>query len=227
MTFTVKICGLTTPESVDAALAAGADMLGFVFYEKSPRHVSFETARKLSAHVAAYASPQATKVALTVDANDATLAALIADLKPQMLQLHGKEDAARVFDIRTRFGLPVMKAISLATPDDLGSIADYAKVADWLLFDAKIADSGISNRTLPGGNGQSFDWTLLAGLKLDKPWLLAGGLTADNVAEAIKTSRAPGVDVSSGVESARGVKDAAKIAAFIARARQAAERQMA
>jgi len=227
MTFTVKICGLTTPHGIDAALASGADMLGFVFYEKSPRHVSFETARKLSAHVAAHAGPQATKVALTVDANDATLAALIAELKPQILQLHGKEDAARIFDIRSRFGLPVMKAISLATSDDLGGIADYAKVADWLLFDAKIADSGIAGNVLPGGNGQSFDWTLLAGLKLDRPWLLAGGLTADNVEEAIRTSRAPGVDVSSGVESTRGVKDAAKIAAFIAKARQTAERQMA
>jgi len=218
MTFTVKICGLTTPEGIDAALASGADMLGFVFFEKSPRHVSFETARKLSAHVGA----RATKVALTVDANDATLAALIAELKPQMLQLHGKEDAARVFDIRTRFGLPVMKAISLAGAEDLSQIPAFAKVADWLLFDAKVADAA-----LPGGNGQAFDWRLLAGFKLDKPWLLAGGLTAENVGEAIKAARAPGVDVSSGVESARGVKDAGKIAAFITKARLAAEKQMA
>jgi len=218
MTFTVKICGLTTPEGIDAALASGADMLGFVFYEKSLRHVSFEVARRLSAH----AGTRAFKVALTVDANDATLAAVIAELKPQMLQLHGKEDAARIFDIRSRFGLPVMKAISLSGPEDLGQISGFAKVADWLLFDAKAGESA-----LPGGNGKSFDWTLLAGLKLDRPWLLAGGLTAENVGEAIQAARAPGVDVSSGVERERGVKDAGKIAAFIARARQSAEKQMA
>jgi phosphoribosylanthranilate isomerase len=211
MSLTIKICGLSTPETVDAALSAGADMLGFVFFEKSPRHISFETARQLGAQV----KDRASKVALSVNANDVTLAAVIAELKPQFLQLHGDEPPARVFDVRTRFGLPVIKALSLAKADDLKAIAAYAEVADWLLFDAKPSPG----QGLPGGNGVAFDWSLLANLTLSKPWLLAGGLTPDTVAGAIAATGAQGVDVSSGVESAPGVKDMAKISAFIARAR--------
>ena len=215
MSLTIKICGLSTKETLDAALAAGADMVGFVFFDKSPRHISLETARQLSGH----AGSKALKVALTVDADDTMLSAVIAELKPQLLQLHGHETPGRVFDVRARFGLPVMKALGLARKDDLAAVAAYEAVADWMLFDAKPAQDA----TLPGGNGEAFDWSLLHDLKLAKPWLLAGGLHPDNVATAIGIGGAPGVDVSSGVESLPGVKDIAKIRAFIANARQVTE----
>jgi phosphoribosylanthranilate isomerase len=215
MSLTLKICGLSTPDTLDAALAAGADMVGFVFFNKSPRHISLERAEQLGAR----AGPNALKVALTVDADDATLSAIIASLKPQLLQLHGKETPQRVFDVRARFGLPVMKAIGLSQKADLAAIRPYETVADWLLFDAKPAQDS----ALPGGNGEPFDWSLLRDLKLAKPWLLAGGLRPDNVASAIGISGAPGVDVSSGVESLPGVKDIGKIQAFIANARQVTE----
>jgi phosphoribosylanthranilate isomerase len=214
MSLTVKICGLSTQDTLDAALAAGADMVGFVFCEKSPRHISFETARTLGARVAG----RVPKVALTVDADDATLAAIIAELKPQLLQAHGKESPERVFDLRARFGLPVMKAILLSQKDDLAAIARYEPVADWLLFDAKPA----ANAARPGGNGETFDWGLLRGIEIGKPWLLAGGLNVDNLATALATG-APGVDISSGVETMPGVKDTAKIRAFIAEARRLTE----
>ncbi len=215
MSLTIKICGLSTPETLDAALAAGADMVGFVFFEKSPRCISLEAARALGSRTGATAM----KVALTVDADDATLAAIIAELKPQLLQLHGSETPERVFDVRTRFGLPVMKAVGLTLKEDLAAIAPYEAVADWLLLDAKPAPDAAS----PGGNGEPFDWSLLRGLEIAKPWLLAGGLHPDNVATAIGITGAPGVDVSSGVESLAGVKDIAKIRAFIANARQVTE----
>jgi len=212
MSLTVKICGLSTPDTIDAALAAGADMVGFVFFPKSPRNISLETARMLAGRV----GDRAQKVALTVDAGDSTIAAMIASLSPQILQLHGHEPPERVAELRARFGLPVMKAIGLARREDLSEIARFEGVADWLLFDAKPA-----NAALPGGNGEPFEWNLLRDLKIAKPWLLAGGLDAENVAAALSTTDAPGVDVSSGVESAAGVKDAAKINAFVTNARRA------
>lgn len=215
MSVTIKICGLSTPETLDAALAAGADMVGFVFFEKSPRCISLEVAHGLGSRTGA----RARKVALTVDADDATLAAIIAELKPQLLQFHGAETPERVFDVRARFGLPVMKALGLARKEDLAAIGSFETVADWLLLDAKPAPDA----ALPGGNGEAFDWGLLHDLKLGKPWLLAGGLRPDNVATAIGISGAPGIDVSSGVESLPGVKDIAKIQAFIANARQVTE----
>ncbi len=215
MSVTIKICGLSTPETLDAALAAGADMVGFVFFTKSPRCVSYETAGMLGQR----AGDKALKVALTVDADDATLAAVIAALKPQLLQLHGDETPERVAEIRARFGLPVMKAIGVARTKDLAAIARFESVADWLLFDAKPAPEA----DLPGGNGAAFDWALLRDLKLSKPWLLAGGLNADNVAAALAATAASGVDVSSGVETTPGVKEAGKIRAFISNARAATE----
>jgi phosphoribosylanthranilate isomerase len=212
MNLIVKICGLSTPQTLDAALNAGADMVGFVFFAKSPRHISFETARMLAQHM----GQRVDKVALTVDADDATIAAIKADLQPQFLQLHGNETAERVAEIRAKFGLPVIKAISLARQEDLAEVPRFEPVADWLLFDAKPpSDTG-----LPGGNGAVFDWQFLRGLKTVRPWLLAGGLNADNVAGALAATGAPGIDVSSGVESAPGVKDDAQIRAFIANARQ-------
>jgi phosphoribosylanthranilate isomerase len=212
MSLTVKICGLSTLETVDAALAAGADMLGFVFFPKSSRHISFETARALAERV----NGKAQKAALTVDADDATIASIIAALRPRILQLHGHEPPERIAELRARFDLPIMKAIGLAQKADLNEIARFEAVADWLLFDAKPVDTA-----LPGGNGAAFEWSLLRDLKISKPWLLAGGLTADNVATALLATDAPGVDVSSGVETTPGVKDTGKINAFIANARQA------
>lgn len=216
MSVLVKICGLTTKAGLDAALACGADMAGFVFHEKSPRHVSLELAANLGRLVA----NGTRKVLLTVDASDASLAAAIAALDPQLLQLHGQETPERVASIRARFGLPVMKAIGIGEAADLAMIPLFDAIADYLLFDAKPSQS--TGR--PGGNGRSFDWSLLGSIKTRKPWLLAGGLDAENVAEALAQTRAPGVDVSSGVEADLGVKDGNKIAAFIAEARRAAEK---
>ena len=209
----VKICGLSTPESLDAALDAGADMVGFVFFPPSPRNIGLETARALGARVAG----RALKVSLTVDATDEVFVALVEALRPDILQLHGKETPERLLDLRAKFGLPVMKAIGVATAADLAAVARYEPVADRLLFDARPPEDA----TRPGGNGNAFDWNLLAGVKTDRPWMLSGGLDPDNVAEAVRMTRAPGVDVSSGVESAPGVKDLAKIAAVVARARAA------
>jgi phosphoribosylanthranilate isomerase len=216
MSVIVKICGLATEAGLDAALDHGADMVGFVFYEKSPRHVSLELAARLGER----AGWRARKVLLTVDADDTSLAAAIAALDPALLQLHGSETPERVAVVRAQFGLPVMKAIGIGTAADLALVPHFASVADFLLFDA---GPGPQAKT-PGGTGKRFDWSLLAGVKTKKPWLLAGGLNADNVAHALAQTGAPGVDVSSGVESAPGVKDPAKIAAFIARARAGAEK---
>ena len=215
MNVIVKICGLATAAGLDAALESGADMAGFVFFAKSPRHVSLELAAKLGRRVAG----RACKVLVTVDANDALLAAAIEALDPGLLQLHGSETPERVAAIRARFGLPVMKAIGIGESVELAIIPRFDAVADYLLFDAKPRQA--TGR--PGGNRESFDWSLLGRINIKKPWLLAGGLDADNVAGAIAQTRAPGVDVSSGVESALGVKDEAKIAAFIAKARGAAD----
>ncbi len=215
MAIAVKICGLSTPESVDAALAAGADMLGFVRFQKSPRHLSLEAAQSLGRQV----GERARRVLLTVDAGDVALAGAIEALAPHILQLHGNETPERVAALKARFGLPVMKAIAISAPADLAQIAAYEEIADFLLLDSRPAEPA-----LPGGSGKAFDWTLLRGFHLSKPWLLAGGLNPGNVGAALAATRAPGVDVSSGVESAPGVKDVAKIAAFIAKARAAAEK---
>jgi phosphoribosylanthranilate isomerase len=213
MSVLVKICGLATEAGLDAALACGADMVGFVFFDKSPRHVSLELAATLSRQTA----NRACKVLLTVDAGDATLAAAIAALDPGLLQLHGNETPERVASIRARFGLPVMKAIAIREAADLSAVPLFDAVADYLLFDAKPSQSS----TRPGGNGESFNWSLLGMIETKKPWFLAGGLNAANVVDALAQTRARGVDVSSGVESVAGTKDRDKIAAFISAARRA------
>jgi phosphoribosylanthranilate isomerase len=203
----IKICGLKTPEALDVALDAGADMVGFVFFPPSPRHLGFEAARLLGERVRG----RALKVALSVDAGDDWLADCIDALKPDMLQLHGRETPDRVVMVRTRFGLPVMKALPIEQRSDLTPIRLYSQVADRLIFDARPPRSA----TRPGGLGKSFDWTLLQNIDSRIPFMLSGGLDAGNVAEALRITRAPGVDVSSGVERAPGVKDVEKIRAFI------------
>jgi phosphoribosylanthranilate isomerase len=215
MSLIVKICGLSTPETLDAALAAGADMVGFVFFPPSPRHVSLETARKLGRQV----KGGARKVALSVDADDALLANCIDALQPDLLQLHGKETVARLRDIKQKFGLPVMKAIAVETLADLAALPGYADVADRILFDARAP----SGATRPGGLGAAFDWHLLQNLDLKRPFMVSGGLHAANVAEAVRVTRAGGVDVSSGVERTPGIKDPEMIRAFMRAARDTEE----
>jgi phosphoribosylanthranilate isomerase len=211
MTTLVKICGLSTPETLDVALDAGADAVGFVFFPPSPRNLSFEQARALGARV----KGRARKVALTVDADDALFEKIIEALKPDMLQLHGHETPQRVAAIRESFGLPVMKVIPIETKADLAAIAPYTSDADRLLFDARPP----RDATRPGGLGKAFDWHLLEDLNLSIPFMLSGGLHAGNVAEALAITKAGGVDVSSGVESVPGAKDPDKIRAFIRAAR--------
>ncbi len=206
----VKICGLRTEADVSAVAAAGAAYAGFVFYANSPRNLSPFQARGLS-----MAAPVGlAKVALTVDADDAFLEELMAVVPLDMLQLHGHETPERVAEIRTRFGLPVMKAIGVADEGDLAGLMEMSLAADQLLIDAKPPRGA----DLPGGNGLAFDWRLLVGRKWLRPWMLAGGLTPANVAEAVRLTGARQVDVSSGVEAAPGVKDHARIAAFMAAA---------
>jgi len=216
MSVIVKICGLATKAGLDAALACGADMAGFVFFDKSPRHVSLE----LAANLGRRAARRTCKVLVTVDADDASLAAAIKALDPGLLQLHGSETPERVAAVRARFGLPVMKAIGILEEADLAVVPVFEGVADFLLFDAKPPCA--SGR--PGGSGTSFDWSLLGMIETKTPWLLAGGLDASNVTDALAQTGAPGVDVSSGVENAPGVKDRDKVAAFIAAVRGAAEK---
>jgi phosphoribosylanthranilate isomerase len=211
MSLIVKICGLSTPETLDAALAAGADMVGFVFFPPSPRHVGLEIGRELGRQV----KGRAKKVALSVDADDALLASCIEALQPDLLQLHGRETVARLRDIKRKFELPVMKAIAIETRADLATLPGYAEVADRILFDARAP----SGATRPGGLGATFDWHLLADLGLERPFMVSGGLTAANVAEAIRLTRAGGVDISSGVERAPGLKDPEMIRAFVRAAR--------
>ena len=202
-----KICGLSTPESVAAAVNAGAAYVGFVFFGKSPRNVSPEIARDLALDV-----PEGVaKVALTVDADDGFLDRILETVPLDMLQLHGHETPARVLEIRQRYGLPVMKAVGVAVEADLPALDAYARVADQLLVDAKPQPGA----ELPGGNGLAFDWKLIANRRWAVPWMIAGGLTAQNVAEAIRLTGARQVDVSSGVENAPGVKDNDLIRAFI------------
>jgi phosphoribosylanthranilate isomerase len=214
MSLLIKICGLKTPEALDVALAAGADLVGFVFFPASPRHVSFEIARTLGERVRG----RAQKVALSVDAGDEELAASIEALEPDLLQLHGKETPDRVASVRKRFGVPVMKALPIAERADLSLIRLYDNVADQLIFDARATGEA----TRPGGLGKSFDWRLLDTLAVHVPFMLSGGLHAGNVAEALRITAAPGVDVSSGVERTLGEKDPDKIRLFVAAARDAA-----
>jgi phosphoribosylanthranilate isomerase len=202
----VKICGLSSPDTLAAAIEAGADMAGFVFFEKSPRHIDLETARTLGL----LAQARISKVALTVDADDAALDEIVDALAPDYLQLHGKETPARVARVKARFGLPVIKAAGVATAADVEAAQLYEDVADVVLFDAKPAPDA----AVPGGAGVAFDWTLLRGVAA-KQWMLSGGLDPDNFAEAIRLTGARAVDVSSGVERERGVKDVELIKAFI------------
>ncbi|QOZ06146.1 phosphoribosylanthranilate isomerase [Bradyrhizobium sp. CCBAU 51765] len=211
MSLLVKICGLSTRETLQTALDAGADMVGFVFFPPSPRHLSLEAGRELGRQV----KQRALKVALTVDADDATLDNIMDTLSPDIFQLHGRESVARLRDIKQRFGRPVMKAVPVATSADLAVLPGYAAVADSILFDARAP----KDATRPGGLGEPFDWHLLENLDLKLPYMVSGGLHADNVAEALRLTRAGGVDVSSGVESAPGVKDPEMIKAFIRAAR--------
>lgn len=207
----VKICGLSTPETVAAAVSAGAAYVGFVFFDKSPRGVSFAEAAKLARDVPAGVA----KVALTVDADDAFLDQLAAAVPIDVLQLHGHEPPQRVLDVKARYGLPVMKVVGVGSADDLAGLDIYSRVADQLLVDTKPP----ANADRPGGNAQSFDWSLIAGRRWPLPWMLAGGLTPQNIAAAIRQTGARQLDVSSGVESAPGVKDARKIRMFINAAR--------
>jgi phosphoribosylanthranilate isomerase len=206
----VKICGLSSPETLLAAIEAGADMAGFVFFEKSPRHIDLETARTLGL----LAQGRISKVALTVDADDATLDEIVDALAPDYLQLHGDETATRVAQVKARFGLPVIKAVGVARAGDVEAARAYESAADVILFDAKPAPDA----PVPGGAGVAFDWDLLRNMSAAN-WMLSGGLDPNNVAEAIRRTGARAVDVSSGVERERGVKDTEKIAAFVKAAR--------
>jgi phosphoribosylanthranilate isomerase len=209
VTIEAKICGLSTPEMVDAAVTFGARWVGFVTYPRSPRHISTETMKVLGARVPTGVG----RVGLFVDPDDALLDEKLATAALDMLQLHGGETPERVAAIRRRTGKPVMKALKVAEPADVTrGIAAYAGVADRLMFDA-------ADGILPGGNAKAFDWTILSGRTVPVPWFLAGGLTPDNVAEAVRVSGARAVDVSSGVESGRGVKSAGLIRAFLERTR--------
>lgn len=203
----VKICGLGAAEDVDACVEAGAAYVGLVFFPKSPRHLSNQAAKALAVQVPLGIA----KVALVVNADDAMLDMLLDEVPLDMLQLHGLESPQRVAEIKGRFGLPVMKAVGVAGEEDLPAITEYAQVADQLLVDAKPPKGS----DLPGGNGLSFDWRLIAGRRWGVPWMLAGGLTPDNVADAIRLTGANQVDVSSGVEIAPGVKSGPRIKAFI------------
>ncbi|MDQ2066088.1 phosphoribosylanthranilate isomerase [Xinfangfangia sp. CPCC 101601] len=202
----VKVCGIRTDADLAAVVAAKAAYIGLNFFPKSPRFVTLEEARLLT-----HAAPEGLcKIGLVVDADDATLDAIVEAMPLDMLQLHGKESPDRVAEVKARYGLPVMKAVGVADEGDLAAVFDYSLVADQILVDAKAPKDAV----LPGGNGLAFDWRLVAQRRWLKPWMLAGGLTPANVAEAIRLTNARQIDVASGVESAPGQKDAAKIAAF-------------
>jgi phosphoribosylanthranilate isomerase len=209
----IKICGLKTADTVSAAVEAGADLVGFVFFARSPRCVTAAGAAALAARVPA----GVIRTGLFVDAADAEIAAVLETAPLDLLQLHGWETPRRCAEVRARFGLPVMKALGIASAADVAAARAYEEVCDRLLFDAKPGPGA----TRPGGNSQAFEWSLLAGSTWSVPWLLAGGLTASNVAAAIAASGAPGVDVSSGVEDAPGVKNPDRIRLFIKAARAA------
>lgn len=206
----VKICGLTRPEHVASAVGAGAAFVGFVFFPRSPRHVDAEAAARLAAEV----PPGIARVGLFVNPDDALLNDVLSAVPLDMIQLHGSETPDRVSEVKALTGLPVMKAVGVSVADDLDAIWDYGLVADMLLIDAKAP----KDAALPGGNGLAFDWRLLVGRKFLTPWMLAGGLTPDNVAEAVRLTGARIVDVSSGVETAPGEKDDRLIRAFVSAA---------
>ena len=209
MPIDAKICGVKTPESVAAAARGGAAYIGLNFYPPSPRAVTPAQASALARQT----PPQVKRVGLFVDADDDTLAAVTDDVALEILQLHGSETPRRIADIKARFGLPVMKAIKVATAEDIAAAEAYLQVVDLLLFDAK-APKTLKN-ALPGGNAIAFDWRLLAGRRWARPWMLSGGLDADNLAEAVGITAARAVDVSSGVEDGPGNKSPEKIAAFL------------
>lgn len=211
--FLVKICGLSTPESLEWAISAGADLVGFVHFARSPRHLSVEAAAALVRLTAG----RAKTVVLTVDADDALLDHVVATIRPDFLQLHGREAPGRVAEVRQRWGLPVIKALGIGTAEDVGAARAHVGPADLLLYDAKPPKE--ANR--PGGLGVTFDWSLLNGAP--SPFLLSGGLDPTNVGDAVRRVRPAGVDVSSGVESAPGQKDEARIRAFVKAARMASE----
>lgn len=215
MTPDIKICGLKTPEALEAALAQGASHVGFIFFRKSPRDIDPQAASVLRR----IASGRAKAVAVTVDADDVTLDEIVTVMKPDMLQLHGKETAERVAEVRARYGLPVMKAFSIREPGDLDAIQPYIGIADRFLFDAKPPKGS----DLPGGNGVSFDWNILSSLDAKIDYMLSGGLNAGNIAEALAMTNAPGIDISSGVESAPGVKDVRLIEDFFKAVRSATD----
>ena len=207
MALAVKICGLTRETDVDAAVDAGANLVGFVFFPPSPRSISVARAAELTKRV----PKDVIKVALSVDADDALLADITANAGIDMMQFHGSEPPQRVAEARARYGLPMMKALAIAGAEDVDRARRYEAVADWLMFDAKPPRSA----TRPGGNALAFDWQLIAGESWSKPWLLAGGLTPENVREAVRVSGAAALDVSSGVEDEPGIKNAGKIRQFI------------
>lgn len=207
MSTIVKICGLKTPEAVDAAIEHGADLLGFNFFERTPRHVSIPAAAALCERV----GDRAERVGLTVDFDDDMIEEILKDVPLDIIQLHGSESPKRVSEVKVRFGLPVMKVCAIEDEDDVAIARAYEDVADRMLFDAKPPKGA----DRPGGNAVPFDWNVMAGETWDCPWLLAGGLTPENVAGAISITGAPGVDVSSGVEDAPGEKSVEKITAFL------------
>jgi phosphoribosylanthranilate isomerase len=207
MTIEAKICGINSPEALEAALDGGADCIGLVFFAPSPRHLEIATARKL----AEQARGKIKIVALTVDADDATLEEIVRVIAPDFLQLHGRETQERVAEVKARFGRPVIKAVAVRTADDVGTARAYAGIADLILFDAKSP----TGATRPGGHGQTFDWSILDGVAKDMPFMLSGGLTPDNVVAAIEATHPHSVDVSSGVETAPGIKDAGLINRFL------------
>jgi phosphoribosylanthranilate isomerase len=202
----IKICGLRTEEALAAALAGGASHVGFIFFPKSPRNIEPAEAGRLRR----LASGKAKAVAVTVDADDTTLDGIVKAMAPDVLQLHGSESLARITAVKARYGLPVMKALSIREKSDLDSVTVYAGIADRLLFDAKPPKGA----ELPGGNGMAFDWRLLSGVDPAVPYMLSGGLNAANIGEALTLARPSGIDISSGVESAPGVKDVRLIEAF-------------
>jgi phosphoribosylanthranilate isomerase len=218
MTLEVKICGLRTPETLEVALDSGADLVGFVFFPPSPRHLSFEQAGRLGEMVRGRAG----KVALTVDADDALLDRIVDVLSPDLLQLHGSETPARATQIKERYGLPIAKVIPVGNAQDVQQAGAFSAVADRIMFDARPP----KDASRPGGLGKPFDWSLLANINASRGFILSGGLDPSNVAEALRITRAAGVDVSSGVERAPGEKDPALIRDFI-RAARAAETALA
>jgi phosphoribosylanthranilate isomerase len=213
-----KICGLTTPQTMQAALSGGAAYVGFMFFRKSPRNIWPEDARDLAIR----ARGRAKVVAVTVDADDGELDLIVNTLRPDYIQLHGRETPERVLDVRERFRIGVIRAVAVSTAAEIEAAAMFNDVADHLMFDAKAPPALVeAGDGLPGGNGTSFDWPLMKGRRYSRPWFLAGGLDPWNVAEAIAASAAPIVDVSSGVERGRGVKDPALITAFLEAVRRA------